>query len=64
MMFSSPIDIQTKEIKIINKKTNEWLMQTLNNKIISCSRTGGKNGWQLYSISRWTEDDGKKLKSI
>ena len=38
-------------------------MQTLNNKIISCSRTGGKNGWQLYSISRWTEDDGKKLKS-
>lgn len=23
MMFSSPIDIQTKEIKIINKKTNE-----------------------------------------
>ena len=47
----------------INKKTNEWLMQTLNNKIISCSRTGGKNGWQLYSISRWTEDDGKKLKS-
>lgn len=23
MMFSSPINIQTKEIKIINKKTNE-----------------------------------------
>ena len=28
----------------------------------SCSRTGGHGGWQLYSISRWTEEDGKKLK--
>lgn len=27
-----------------------------------CSRTGGKGGWQLYSISRWTAEDGKKLK--
>lgn len=23
---------------------------------------GGKKGWQLYSISRWTSEDGKKLK--
>ena len=29
---------------------------------ISCSRTGGKGGWQLYSISRWTEADGQRLK--
>ena len=31
-------------------------------KVISCSRTGGKRGWQLFSISRWNEKDGKKLK--
>lgn len=43
--------------------TNEWLMQVNENKIVkSCSRTGGKRGWQLYSISRWTEEDGLKLK--
>ena len=30
--------------------------------VIACNRTGGKGGWQLYSISRWTAEDGKKLK--
>ena len=30
--------------------------------VTSCSRTGGDKGWQLYSISRWTKEDGKKLK--
>ena len=28
----------------------------------SCSRTGGSKGWQLYSVSRWTAEDGKKLR--
>lgn len=42
--------------------TKEWLLQVKDNKIISCSRTGGQNGWQLYSISRWSDEDGKKLK--
>ena len=28
-----------------------------------CSRTGGKNGWQLYSISRWSAEDGRRLRS-
>ena len=37
-------------------------MQVDNGKVISCSRTGGKSGWQLYSISRWSAEDGKKLK--
>ena len=42
---------------------DEWLMQ-VNEKeeVISCSRTGGQKGWQLYSVSRWTKDDGRKLK--
>lgn len=43
-------------------KTDEWLMQVDNGKVISCSRDGGEKGWQLYSISRWTCDDGKKLR--
>ena len=43
-------------------KTDEWLMQVVDVKVTSCSRTGGKNGWQLFSISRWTAQDGRKLK--
>lgn len=42
--------------------TNEWLLTTKNEIVTNCSRTGGKNGWQLFSISRWNEEDGKKLK--
>lgn len=42
--------------------TTEWLQTVKNGIVVSCSRRGGKDGWQLYSISRWTEEDGKKLK--
>ena len=42
--------------------TDEWLLTVQNGIVTQCSRTGGKNGWQLYSISRWTAEDGKKLK--
>lgn len=42
--------------------TDEWLLQVENNIITHCSRTGGSGGWQLYSISRWTAQDGQKLK--
>ena len=45
-----------------DEKTDEWLMQVENNKVVSCSRNGGQCGWQLYSISRWTAEDGRKLK--
>lgn len=46
-----------------DNETDEWLLTINNdNKVISCSRNGGKNGWQLFSVSRWTEEDGKKLK--
>lgn len=44
--------------------TDEWLMQVENNKVISCSRTGGSSGWQLYSVSRWTKEDSRKLRSL
>ena len=42
--------------------TNEWLLTAKNKIIVSCSRTCGKNGWQLFSISRWTAEDGEKLR--
>lgn len=43
-------------------ETDEWLMTVEDGIVKSCSRTGGKSGWQLYSISRWSAEDGKKLK--
>lgn len=43
-------------------ETDEWLQTVENGIVTSCSRTGGKRGWQLYSVSRWTTEDGKKLK--
>lgn len=43
-------------------ETNEWLLAVEHGKVTACSRTGGKQGWQLFSISRWTAEDGRKLK--
>lgn len=45
-----------------SEETDEWLQTVEDGIVTSCSRTGGKHGWQLYSISRWTAEDGKKLK--
>ncbi|WP_405383029.1 sugar phosphate nucleotidyltransferase [Phascolarctobacterium sp.] len=42
--------------------TDEWLLSVKNEIITSCSRTGGTNGWQLYSVSFWNDVDGKRLK--
>lgn len=47
----------------VEQETDEWLQQTKDGIVTSCSRTGGKCGWQLYSISRWTSADGRKLKA-
>ncbi len=47
----------------VEQETDEWLQQAENGIVTSCSRTGGKCGWQLYSISRWTSADGRKLRS-
>ncbi len=43
-------------------ETDEWLMEEKDGIVTSCSRTGGSQGWQLYSISRWSAEDGKKLR--
>ena len=45
-----------------DSETDEWLQTIKNGIVTSCSRNGGKEGWQLYSISRWTKADGIKLK--
>lgn len=45
-----------------DKKTDEWLLDVEKGIVKRCSRTGGSNGWQLFSISRWTKEDGEKLK--
>ena len=45
-----------------DEETDEWLQTVENGIVTSCSRNGGKCGWQLYSISRWTAEDGRKLK--
>lgn len=44
------------------KHTKEWLLNAEDGVVTSCSRDGGERGWQLYSVSRWTAQDGKKLK--
>lgn len=41
--------------------TDEWLMTEENGIVTACSRNGGAHGWQLYSISRWNAEDGKRL---
>ena len=45
-----------------DEKTDEWLQIVQDGIVRSCRRNGGKKGWQLYSISRWTVNDAKKLK--
>ena len=47
-----------------DRETGEWLMTAENGIVTSCSRTGGKGGWQLYSVSRWTAEDGAKLRKL
>lgn len=42
--------------------TDEWLLTAPQGIVTSCSRTGGRRGWQLYSISRWSEEDGLRLR--
>lgn len=45
-----------------DETTDEWLMQVKDDVVTSCSRTGGCGGWQLYSISRWSKEDGLRLR--
>ncbi len=44
-------------------RTDEWLLTVEEGIVTGCSRNGGEKGWQLFSISRWNTEDGKRLKS-
>lgn len=44
------------------KQTDEWLMTVENDIVTHCSRVGGNRGWQLFGISRWSAEDGRKLR--
>ena len=45
------------------EETSEWLQQVDEGGfVLSCSKYGGKKGWQLFSLSFWTRFDGEKLK--
>lgn len=45
------------------EQTDEWLMQVENGIVTSCSRNGGKKGYQLYSVSLWSAEDGARLRN-
>ena len=45
-----------------DRPTVEWLLRVEDGVVSSCSRTGGDHGWQLFSISRWSEADGARLR--
>lgn len=43
--------------------TDEWVLTVDETGIVTgCSRDGGEKGWQLYSVSRWTKEDARRLK--
>ena len=43
--------------------TDEWIMHAdQNGNVLSCDRNGNDHGWRLYSLSKWTANDSKKLK--
>lgn len=44
------------------EETSEWLLTVNDGKIVSCERNGGKFGYQLFSVSFWSQEDGRKLK--
>ena len=46
----------------VENGTDEWLMTVKDDIVTNCSRVGGKEGWQLFSISRWNTEDGERLK--
>ncbi len=43
-------------------ETREWLLTVEDGVVTGCSRTGGRGGWQLCSISRWSAEDGRRLR--
>ncbi len=45
-----------------DEHTDEWVLTVEDDVVTACSRTGGERGWQLFSVSRWSAEDGAKLR--
>lgn len=45
-----------------DEETKEWLLTVEDGFVTACSRSGGRGGWQLFSVSRWTAEDGRRLR--
>ncbi len=43
--------------------TTEWLLTLRDDTVVHCSRTGGTRGWELHSVSFWSEADCQKLRT-
>ena len=46
------------------KWKEEWFFTLENGTITDCSISGLGTGWQLYSVSRWTAEDGARLRRL
>lgn len=45
-----------------DEETSEWLQSVKDGIVKSCSREGGRHGWQLFSVSFWSAEDGLRLR--
>ena len=61
-VLSPYFDISGYNVTKVSSHTDEWVLTVQDDIVTSCSTNGGDKGWQLYSVSRWTRDDAKKLK--
>lgn len=43
------------------KKTTEWVLEVEDNHIVKCETNVEKEGYQLWGVSFWNEEDGRKL---
>ena len=46
----------------MERSENEWMMTVQDGIVTGCKKNGGTDAWQLYSISRWSAEDARKLR--
>ena len=48
-----------------DEPTQEWVMDAdENGKMLACHDQGAPKGWMVYGVSRWTAEDGERLKEL
>ena len=63
-ILSPDFELSGYNATLVTEPTDEWVMTVENGKVTGCSRDGGTEGWQLYSISRWSGEDAVKLREL